>query len=118
VAAEAQAFELARIAELEGIASNEYLKKQLSYAEIVREGSFATGGDGSRDETVWRLISGFAHPYTSRSRAFSTLHPLDSGDDSTGLSAMMPNPMIVRLALKTSLKAFRAAVELTKTRMS
>jgi len=31
---------------------------------------------------------------------------------------MMPNPMIVLLALNTALNAFRAAVELTKTRMS
>jgi hypothetical protein len=117
-AATVQTSELARIAEREGIPRNDYLKKQLSYSEIVRAGSIAVGGDGARDETVWRLISGFAHPYTSRSRAFSTLHPLGSGGDSTGVSAMMPNPMIVLLALNTALNAFRAAVELTKTRMS
>jgi hypothetical protein len=117
-AAKTQKSEMTQIAESLGIKRAEYEKKQLSYAEIVREGSQTTGSDGTREETVWRLISGFTHPYSSRSRIFSRAHPLLQNGEATGMSALSANPTIVLVALTTAQLAFTAAVELTITRSS
>jgi hypothetical protein len=114
--AQTQNAELARIASRNGIDPREYAK-QIGYAEIVREGCDAARLDGARASAVWRLISGFSHSYTSRSRSFSTLHSLGSVDDAAGVSALTTDPKIVLLALTTTVGAFTAAVELASSRM-
>jgi hypothetical protein len=106
---------IATIATRNAIKPTEYAR-QLSYTEMVREGCASVDGDGCQALAVWRLISGFAHSYWSRSEMFSTRLPFEGARGPSGVSAIMANPAVVLAVLTTAQMAFTNAVAIAGRR--
>ncbi|MHA6668978.1 hypothetical protein ACX3O0_08920 [Homoserinimonas sp. A447] len=115
--ADAERAARAAIADRLDIALKEYEKVQLSYSEIVRDGARHTGDDIGHTVTVWRLISGLAHPYTSRFNSHSIHHPLQEMEDGSVLSARLPSASTTLHALAAAQAMFADALELTTARL-
>ncbi|GAB3030944.1 hypothetical protein GCM10027052_04170 [Parafrigoribacterium mesophilum] len=93
-----------------------FKNKQIGYAEIVRNGANDVDGTGSRAELVWRLISGFTHPYARRSTVHSIRVPMGTDAEGRGISASIPSARTVAIALSTAIQMHESMLELVACR--
>jgi hypothetical protein len=104
--------QLRRIADRVGLTDPTKAKRAVGYAEIVRAATSAAGTNGYYGETVWRMISGLAHPSLMRAVTRSTVEELTDNGDGTFHALVTTDLGLTRTALEAACMNTKAALDL------
>jgi hypothetical protein len=84
----------------------------VSYAEIVRDATAAVGIKSYYGETMWRMISGLAHPSLLRATTRSNVEEVTDNGDGTFNALVTTDLGLTRTSLEAAWLAANAAVDL------
>jgi hypothetical protein len=107
---------IAHLATASGFSLMEIQKSEFSYAAIVREASKAIGVHGRSGESMWRMMSGFAHPSVNAMVRFANLREVGEAESGIVNTVITSSARMTVLALSVTIRHVEVAHQLFGSR--